>query len=144
MSDFKMRRLRDRTSGPATLISESCKVTGMLSGHGSFLISGEIDGDCDLDGTITLARNGLWKGTIKAVTVVVAGTVEGNIEASGSVEICETAKISGTVTGEAIAVAEGAVVEGVMQTTGRGEPVGFVEKRGTGEAAVEQEPTGTD
>lgn len=139
-----MRRLRDRASGPATLISESCKVTGMLTGNGSFLVSGEIDGDCDLDGTITLAKNGLWKGTIRAVTVIVAGTVEGDIEASGSVEICETARISGTVAGEAIAVAEGAVVEGIMQTTGRSDPLGFVEKRASGEAAVEQEPTGTD
>jgi cytoskeletal protein CcmA (bactofilin family) len=41
-----------------------------------------------------------------------------------------TAKIAGTVMGEAIAVAEGAVVEGVMKTTGKSEPLEFVEKRG--------------
>ena len=35
----------------------------------------------------------------------------------------------GTVTGQAIAVAEGAVVEGVMKTTGNDEPQGYVEKR---------------
>ena len=35
------------------------------------------------------------------------------------VEITETARISGTVAGEAIAVAEGAVVDGVMKTTGK-------------------------
>jgi len=38
------------------------------------------------------------------------------------------------VTGEAIAVAEGAVVEGVMKTTVQPEPVGFVEKRKTDDA----------
>jgi cytoskeletal protein CcmA (bactofilin family) len=45
------------------------------------------------------------------------------------VEITNSARIVGTVTGEAIAVAEGAVVEGVMKTTGHAKPVGFVEKR---------------
>jgi cytoskeletal protein CcmA (bactofilin family) len=78
---------------------------------------------------VTLARSGYCKGLLKADSVIVAGTVEGDIVASGQVEINDTAKITGTVSGEAIAVAEGAVVEGVMKTTGRSEPKGFVEKR---------------
>ena len=80
---------------------------GLISGTGSFLVSGEIDGDCDLDGTVTLAPNGLWKGTIKASDVIVAGQVEGDIIATGKVEITDSAHITGTVSGEAIAVAEG-------------------------------------
>ena len=60
---------------------------------------------------------------------VVAGQVEGDIDAGGHVEITKTARISGTVSGEAIAVAEGAVVEGVMKTTGNTAPKEFVEKR---------------
>ena len=55
------------------------------------------------------------------------------------VEIAETAKISGTVTGEAIAVAEGAVVEGVMKTTTQNEPTTFVEKRGNDEDVGDDE-----
>lgn len=129
MSESKLRRLRDRSNGPATLISEGCKITGSITGNGDFMVNGEIDGECDLTGSVTLAAKGFWKGSIKAATVVVAGTVEGDVEASGNVEISETARINGTVTGESIAVAVGAVVEGVMKTTGRAEPVEFVEKR---------------
>lgn len=129
MNDPQSRRLRDRTSGPATLISEGCKISGLITGDGDFLISGEIDGDCDLGGTVTLAKNGLWSGTIKAGNVIIAGHVEGDIVAAGKVEITDTARISGTVSGEAIAVAEGAVVEGVMKTTGQSDPKEFVEKR---------------
>jgi cytoskeletal protein CcmA (bactofilin family) len=129
MNDSRLRRLRDRSSGVATLISEGCKISGLITGSGDFLINGEIDGDCDLAGTVTLARNGLWKGTLKAGNVVVAGHVEGDIVAAGNVEITDTAQISGTVTAKAIAVAEGAIVEGVMKTTGPGEPLEFVEKR---------------
>jgi cytoskeletal protein CcmA (bactofilin family) len=129
MNDSNSRRLRDRSSGPATLISEGCKISGVITGDGDFLISGEIEGDCDLGGTVTLTRSGLWNGTIKAGNVIIAGQVDGDIVAAGKVEITDTARITGTVSGEAIAVAEGAVVEGVMRTTGRSEPLEFVEKR---------------
>ena len=129
MNDSQSRRFRDRSVGPATLISEGCKISGLITGDGDFQISGEIDGDCDLQGTVTLAQGGLWTGTIRAGNVIVAGQVAGDIVANGNVEITETARISGTVSGEAIAVAEGAIVDGVMQTTGRSEPQEFTEKR---------------
>ena len=129
MNNLKMRRLSDQPSGPATLISKGCKITGMISGEGDFQISGEIDGDCDLKGSVSITKSGYWKGSIRAGTIVISGTVDGDIESSGHVEISDTAKISGTVTGEAIAVAEGAVVEGVMKTTGRSDLLEFKEKR---------------
>jgi cytoskeletal protein CcmA (bactofilin family) len=129
MSDTKARRLRDSAGSPGTLISAGCKIEGLLTGSGNFMISGEIEGECDIDGSVTIARNGYCKGLLKADSVIVAGTVDGDIVATGQVEINNSAKITGTVSGEAIAVAEGAVVEGVMKTTGRSNPKEFVEKR---------------
>ena len=129
MSDSNNRRLRDVASGPGTLISEGCKVEGMLRGAGNFMINGEVEGECDIQGSVTLARGGVWKGVIRANSVIVAGTIDGDIVAAGQVEISDTAKITGTVSGEAIAVAEGAVVDGVMKTTGQSAPQEFVEKR---------------
>ena len=129
MNESKLRRIRDRVAGAATLINEGCKITGEIAGDGDFLVSGEIAGDCDIEGTVTVAVNGLWQGTIRATNVIVAGHIEGDVTAREKVEITNTAKISGTVTGDAIAVAEGAVVEGVMKTTGQDEPQEFVEKR---------------
>lgn len=129
MTDTQSRRLRDRVAGPATLINEGCKISGVITGAGSFVVSGEIEGDCDLEGTVTLSSSGYWNGIIKAGHIIVAGHVEGDIIATGKVEITDTARISGTVSAEAIAVAEGAVVEGVMKTTNKSEPLNFVEKR---------------
>ena len=129
MNESRLRRLRDQSAGPPTLINEGCKISGLVTGSGDFVVSGEIDGDCDLEGTVTLTKAGLWSGTIKAGNVIVAGQVDGDITAAGKVEITDTARITGTVAGEAIAVAEGAVVEGVMQTTGKSDPMEFVEKR---------------
>ena len=131
MNETRRRRIRDRSSGTATLISEGCRVSGVITGNCDFQVNGEVEGDCEIDSTLTLARNGLWKGTIQAGNVIIAGHVEGDIIASGRVEITDTARITGTVSASAIAVAEGAVVEGVMKTTSQSEPIGFIEKRQT-------------
>ena len=130
MSELQLRRLRDRTSGKATLINEGCEIRGEISGSGDFMISGQVIGDCHVNGTITVSASGLWQGGIEADDVIVSGHVEGDVKANGKIEITSTARITGTVTGESIAVAEGAVVEGVMKTTGQAEPLEFVEKRG--------------
>ena len=129
MNESRLRRLRDRSTASPTIINEGCRITGQITGTGNYLINGDVDGDCDLEGTVTLANEGYWKGTIRATDVIVAGRVEGDIVARGKVEITDTARITGTVAGDAIAVAEGAVVEGVMKTTGPAEPHEFVEKR---------------
>lgn len=129
MNESRLRRLRDRPSGAATLISEGCKISGVITGSCDFQINGEVDGDCEIDSTLTLTKSGLWKGTISAENVIIAGHVEGDIIAVGRIEITDTARITGTVSGEAIAVAEGAVVEGIMKTTAQAKPLEFVEKR---------------
>ncbi len=129
MNESRRRRIRDRSSGTATLISEDCKITGVITGNCDFQVNGEVEGDCEIESTLMLAKGGLWKGTIRAGNVIVAGHVEGDIFAAGRVEITDTAKIAGTVSAQAIAVAEGAIVEGIMKTTSQSEPVGFVEKR---------------
>jgi cytoskeletal protein CcmA (bactofilin family) len=135
MSDSRKRRLRDRSAGPATLVSEGCRINGIVAGRGSLHLAGEVDGDCDFGGTVTLANSGIWKGTIRAADVIIAGRVDGDIIATGHVEITDTARISGTVSAEAIAVAEGAVVEGIMRTTGQPKPTEFIEKRAEPEFA---------
>lgn len=129
MNDTKLRRLRDLGKGPATLIAEGCRITGTLAGDGNFMVSGEIVGDCDLEGSVTLTEKGIWRGTLKATAVIVAGTVEGDVISDGRIEIGHTARISGSVTGDAIAVAEGAVVQGTMNTRRGDSPQSFVEKR---------------
>lgn len=129
MNEKNRRRLRDRSSGAVTLINEGCKVTGCITGDGDFLINGEIDGDCDIEGAVTLSAGGFWRGTIRTGSAIISGILEGNIDAAGQVEITASAKITGTVSAEAIAVAEGAVIDGIMNTSGAPGPVEFVEKR---------------
>jgi cytoskeletal protein CcmA (bactofilin family) len=124
------RRITDSSTGPATYIAPDSKITGSLSGEGSYVFCGRMDGDCDIDGTLTLAETGHWVGTLKATNVIVAGTVDGDVIASERVEIAGTARISGSLSGRSIAVAEGAVIQGKIMVTSGAEPKRFEEKRG--------------
>jgi cytoskeletal protein CcmA (bactofilin family) len=123
------RRIQDSSSGPTTYIAPSTKIVGTITGQGAYVFCGAIEGDCDIDGPVTLADGGRWKGTIRASDIVVAGTVEGDVIARQRVEIAGTARVSGSLSGNSIAVAEGAVIEGDIKVTSGTQPTHFQEKR---------------
>ena len=129
MTDTPKRRLRDLARSSTTLVADGARFEGVITGDSDIVVNGSVDGNCDISGTLTLAGNGSWTGTISATNVIVAGEIEGDVIARHKVEVGTTAKIVGTVTAEAIAVAEGVVVEGEMTTTSNGEPSSFTEKR---------------
>ena len=93
------------------------------------MFCGTVEGDCDINGPLTLAEGGRWKGVLKATDIIVAGTVEGDVVARQRVEISGTARVSGSLSGNSIAVAEGAVIEGEIKVTSGEPPVKFQEKR---------------
>ena len=132
------RRIGD-SSAPTTFIAKGCKISGTLTGKGAYAFCGEMEGDCDIDGPLTLADGGQWTGTLKATDVVIAGHVDGDVIATNRVEIAGTARIAGSLSGASIAVAEGAVIEGEIKVTSGSNPSNFVEKRGS---RIDQ--TGTD
>jgi cytoskeletal protein CcmA (bactofilin family) len=128
MRPFK-RRIADKPGGPATFIAAGAEVRGSIKGAGAYIVCGTIEGDCDITGPVTLAREGLWRGELRADSVVIAGTVEGDVVAREKVEIAQTARVTGSITGHSIAVAEGAVIEGDLNVTSGKSATTFTEKR---------------
>ncbi len=123
MADNKARRSTDRGTGQTTIIGEGVCITGTISGSGSFVVCGTVESDCDLDGPVTLAKEGVWKGTIRASEVIIAGQVEGDVRTDGMIEVASTAYVRGSLIGRKIAVDEGAVIEGEMQMVANPEVV---------------------
>jgi cytoskeletal protein CcmA (bactofilin family) len=128
------RRIKDASAGPTTYIAASTKIVGTISGQGPYVFCGTVEGDCDINGPLTLAPGAVWRGTLKASDVVVAGTVEGDVIAQQRVEISGTARVTGSLSGNSIAVAEGAVIEGDIKVTNGQQPVQYQEKRAPEEA----------
>lgn len=127
MARFR-RRFSDSSSGPTTYIAPSTRIVGTITGDGTYVFSGTVEGDCDINGPITLAVGGKWRGTMRANDVVVSGEVEGDVIARQRIEISGTARISGSLSGHSIAVAEGAIIEGEIRVA-TGEAMTFEEKR---------------
>lgn len=123
------RRIRDTVTGPTTYIAASTKIVGTIAGKGAYVFCGTVEGDCDIDGPVTLAEGGQWKGTLKGTDIVVAGVVEGDVAAKQRVEILGSARVTGSLAGNSIAVAEGAIIEGEIKVTSGAEPTTFQEKR---------------
>ena len=125
------RRIHDSTDGAPTYIAPSARIVGTIAGRGVYVCCGTIEGDCDIDGTLTLADGGRWKGTMKATDIVVGGIVEGDVVARQRIEIARTARVTGSLSGKSIAVAEGAIIDGMIKVTSGEAPVKFQEKRQT-------------
>lgn len=92
----------------------------------SIQISGKFIGDMEVEGSVVVASEGLVRGNIKAIFVLVAGEVEGNIEATEQVHLATTAKVKGDVSYKSIVIDEGATIHG--QLTCLGQTIKKVEK----------------
>ncbi len=134
MASRTLRRMMDNVGGSTTFIGEGTRFVGQLKGDGHFVICGEVEGDCDLSGAITLAINGKWTGKISAHDVVIAGSLNGEVKATGRLELAHTAKVNGSISGSSIAVAEGAIIDGDMKVSSGTDPSSFSEKRNADES----------
>lgn len=123
------RRIQDSASGPTTYVAASTKIVGTITGKGAYVFCGTVEGDCDIDGPVTLAEGGQWRGMLKGTDIVVAGVVEGDVVAKQRVEILGSARVTGSLSGHSIAVAEGAIMEGEIKVTSGAAPTTFQEKR---------------
>src|SRR5688500_2450231 len=126
---LKLKRRIQDSHGPTTYVAASTKIVGTIMGKGAYVFCGSVEGDCDIDGPLTLAEGGHWKGMLKATDVVVAGVVEGDVIAAQRVEILGSARITGSLSGNSIAVAEGAIIAGEIKVMRGTPPTTFLEKR---------------
>jgi cytoskeletal protein CcmA (bactofilin family) len=132
MSEQK-RRFFERTVLPEgaspTFIGTDTVIVGNIRGSGHFVVSGEVHGDGELAGALSLSITGRWHGTIHARQAIVAGRIVGALIVEDKLEIGRTAVISGRVSARTIAIATGAIVEGEIEVTSGTPVVQFEEKR---------------
>jgi cytoskeletal protein CcmA (bactofilin family) len=126
---LKLKRRIQDSNGSTTYVAASTRIVGTITGKGAYVFCGTVEGDCDIEGPLTLADGGRWKGILKATDIVVAGVVEGDVVAAQRVEILGTARVTGSLSGNSIAVAEGAIIAGEIKVTSGASSTTFLEKR---------------
>lgn len=129
MSEAPNRRLSDRRGGPPTVIGAGVSFRGDLIAPGAVMLSGNVKGDGDIGGTLSIGRDAHWEGQVRASSAVIAGRLTGSIEVTGQLEVGAAAVITGQVTARTLAIARGAVIEGEILVTSGAPVVQFEEKR---------------
>jgi cytoskeletal protein CcmA (bactofilin family) len=98
-------------------VGKSVVFTGALSGSEDMTIDGHVEGTIDLGAhDLTVGASAEIRADIVARSVTIHGAVTGNIRASGKVHIGQTAQFEGDVTTARIAIAEGAFIQGRIDT----------------------------
>ena len=127
--DKPRRRTADRDLSGASYIDVDTTITGNLKCEGDLVVAGSVKGEIKSRGTFTLAKAGRWEGIVEASNAILSGRVQGSVIISGKLEVRKSARISGSLNAGTLAVAEGAIIDGNMTSTGEAGIVRFEEKR---------------
>jgi cytoskeletal protein CcmA (bactofilin family) len=128
MSEPKRRFLESVAASPTFIGGESVFV-GNFRGAGQFVVSGEVQGDGDIEGGLNMSASARWHGHIRARQAIIAGEIIGSLTVADKLEIGYTAIIRGKVSARTIAIAKGAIVDGEIEVTSDAKVVRFKEKR---------------
>jgi len=101
-------------------IGPSIRIKGEVISREPLTISGQVEGTIDADGhPLTIDDGGKVTATISAHTIVIAGKVQGSLSADARIIVRETATINGDLAAPAISLAEGAQVQGRVETAAK-------------------------
>jgi cytoskeletal protein CcmA (bactofilin family) len=129
MADTLKRRLIDQIGDSPTFVAEGSRITGDLETAGPLVVCGAVMGDGRIGGALHMAVTAQWQGEIHAQAAVVAGRISGRLVLEDKLEVAATAVIRADIVARTIAIARGAVIEGVMTVTSGQPVVQFEEKR---------------
>jgi cytoskeletal protein CcmA (bactofilin family) len=129
MADEPKRRLSDRLGMSPTVISESTSIVGDVVTQGPLMVSGHVQGNGRIGGTLSMSKSAQWDGDISARQAVLAGKVTGKIVIEDKLEISSSAVIQGEIVAKVLAIANGARIEGAVTVTSGKAIVKFEEKR---------------
>ena len=132
MAEEPKRRLSDRLGLSPTVIAESTSIVGDVITQGPLMVSGHVQGNGRIGGTLSMSKSAQWQGDITARQAVLAGTVIGRIVIEDKLEVSASAVIKGQIVAKILAIANGARIEGEVTVTS-GKPIlKFEEKRAAG------------
>ena len=95
-----------------TIVGQGASLEGNIVSAGSFRIDGQIKGQINADGDVTLSPQSQVEADIRAENATVAGRFRGNIVVKGTAELTRGGRVDGNITCKALIVQEGAVFQG--------------------------------
>lgn len=101
-----------------TLIGEGSVFEGKIKSEAGVRVEGQIIGDIECEGDVTVGEKGVIQSNIIARNVIIAGTVTGNIQARSKLSITAKGKLFGNMSAASISIEEGSIFEGTSRMAG--------------------------
>ncbi|MEW9702134.1 polymer-forming cytoskeletal protein [Paenibacillus sp. SI8] len=95
-----------------TLIGESTIVEGKIMSEASLRVEGQLHGDIECAGDITIGENAVVQSNIHARDVLIAGKVKGNIHTKGKLVVASTGVLIGNIEVRSFIIQEGGIFQG--------------------------------
>jgi cytoskeletal protein CcmA (bactofilin family) len=117
-----------------TIVGAGARLDGNLVSAGSLRIDGQVKGQINADGDVSLAPQSQVEADIRAQNVSVAGRFKGNIVVKGKAHLARGGRIDGNITSKSLIVEEGGTFHGqsIMDASGSGSPTQADARAATG------------
>ena len=106
----KERQMSD--NGEVTVVGVGARLDGNVVSAGSLRIDGQVKGQINADGDVTLSPQSQVEADIRAQNVSVAGRFKGNIAVKGKAHLARGGRVDGNITSKTLVVEEGGVFHG--------------------------------
>lgn len=98
-----------------TIIGEGSSFEGDIKSDAGLRVEGQIKGDIQCDGDVTIGEKGLVHSNISARNIIIAGTVHGNVHATTKLSIHAKGKLYGNIITHTLCIEEGSIFEGTSK-----------------------------
>ena len=117
-----------------TIVGAGARLDGNLVSAGSLRIDGQVKGQINADGDVSLSPQSQVEADIRAQNVSVAGRFKGNIVVKGKAHLARGGRIDGNITSKSLIVEEGGTFHGqsIMDASGSGSPTQADARAATG------------
>ena len=125
-----------------TIVGATAKLDGNVVSAGSLRIDGQVKGQINADGDVTLSSQSQVEADIRAQNVSVAGRFKGNILVKGKAHLARGGRIDGNITSKTLVVEEGgtfhgqSIMDAGASSGASSAPVGSQQKSGSADAGT--------
>lgn len=95
-----------------TIVGAGARLEGNVVSAGSLRIDGQVKGQINAEGDVTLSPQSQVEADIRAQNVSVAGKFKGNVVVKGKAHLARGGRIDGNITSKTLVVEEGGVFHG--------------------------------
>ncbi len=110
--DQRRERNMAEQDAEVTVIGAGARLEGNVVSAGSLRIDGQIKGQINAEGDVTLSPQSQVEADIRAQNVTVAGKFKGNVIVKGKAHLARGGRIDGNITSKTLVVEEGGVFHG--------------------------------